>query len=74
MDRRMNVQGKITVNVILDKEGKVVKVETESGPGSLRKAAEEAVKRSKFKPAVVNGQPVSASGYIVFNFVPGNRE
>lgn len=68
MDRRLNVQGKITVNVILDKEGKIVKVETESGPNSLRKSAEEAVRRSKFKPATVNGQPVGASGYLVFNF------
>ncbi|MBX3283438.1 MAG: TonB family protein [Acidobacteria bacterium] len=68
MDRRMNVQGKITVNVILDKEGKVVKVETESGPNSLRRSAEEAVRRSKFKPATVNGQPVGASGYLTFNF------
>jgi len=68
MDRRLNVQGKITVNVILDKEGKVVKVDTESGPSSLRKSAEEAVRRSKFKPATVNGQPVGASGYMVFNF------
>lgn len=68
MDRRMNVQGKITVNIVLDKEGKVVKVETESGPGSLRRAAEDAVRRSKFKPATVNGQPVGASGYLTFNF------
>lgn len=68
MDRRLNVQGKITVYVILDKDGKVVKVDTESGPNSLRKSAEEAVRRSKFKPATVNGQPVGASGYIVFNF------
>lgn len=68
MDRRLNVQGKITVNIILDNTGKVVKVETESGPNSLRKSAEEAVRRSKFKPATVNGQAVGASGYIVFNF------
>ncbi|KXK02956.1 MAG: hypothetical protein UZ17_ACD001001404 [Acidobacteria bacterium OLB17] len=68
MDRRMNVQGKITVNVILDKEGKVVKVDTDSGPGSLRRAAEDAVRRSKFKPATVNGQAVGASGYLIFNF------
>lgn len=68
MERRMNVQGRITVNVILDSAGKVVKVDTESGPSSLRKSAEEAVRRSKFKPATVNGQPVGASGYLVFNF------
>jgi len=68
MDRRLNVQGKITVNVILDKDGKVVKVDTESGPSSLRKSAEEAVRRSKFKPATINGQPVGASGYLIFNF------
>lgn len=68
MDRRMNVQAKITVNVILDKEGKVVKVDTDSGPVSLRRSAEDAVRRSKFKPAMLNGQPVGASGHLIFNF------
>jgi len=36
----------------------------------LRQAAEDAVKRSKFKPVLYEGQPVKASGYITFNFMP----
>lgn len=68
-DRRLGIQGRVTVKVGLDAEGKVTSAEASDGPRSLRAAAEDAVRRSKFKPVTTAGQPVAASGYIVFNFV-----
>lgn len=70
LDRRMNIQGKVTVQITLSESGKIVDAQATEGPKSLRNAAVEAVKRSTFKPVTVQGKPVSASGYIVYNFVP----
>ncbi len=70
LDRRMNIQGKVTVQITLSETGKLIDAQATEGPKSLRNAAVEAVKRSTFKPMTVQGKPVSASGYIVYNFVP----
>jgi TonB family protein len=70
IDRRMNIQGKVTVQITLDEKGKLTDAQATEGPKSLRIAAVEAVRRSTFKPVMLQGKPVSASGYIVYNFVP----
>ncbi len=68
-DRRMGNQGKITVQILLDEEGKVLTVSTTEGSRTLRAAAEDAVRKSKFNPIMVGGRTVKATGYITFNFV-----
>lgn len=68
-DRRMGFQGKITVQISLDEEGKAVSITTADGPRTLRSSAEDAVRKSKFNPIMVDGQPVKGTGYITFNFV-----
>lgn len=70
IDRRMNIQGKVTVQITLSETGKLIDAQATEGPKSLRIAAVEAVRRSTFKPVMLQGKPVSASGYIVYNFVP----
>ncbi|HMT07828.1 MAG TPA: TonB family protein [Pyrinomonadaceae bacterium] len=69
LDRRMGLQGKVVVQVTLDERGKVIEVQATSGPKGLRRAAEDAVNRSKFNPVVVEGAPAKVTGYIVFNFI-----
>lgn len=69
IDRRMGYQGKVTVQISLDEEGKVVSLTTADGPRTLRAAAEDAVRRSKFNPVTVDGKGVKAAGFITFNFV-----
>jgi TonB family protein len=66
--RKANIEGKVTVNVTLDTQGNVVSAKAESGHPFLRQAAEEAAKRSKFKPAMFGETPVKATGFIVYNF------
>jgi hypothetical protein len=34
----------------------------------LRQSAEDAAKRSKFKPALFNGNPIKSKGSITYNF------
>ncbi|MGA9995871.1 MAG: energy transducer TonB [Pyrinomonadaceae bacterium] len=62
------IVGIVKVYVVVDENGAVAAVQSTDGPVLLRKAAEDAARRWKFNPTVVDGQPVRISGYINFNF------
>ena len=66
--RAARITGKVTVFLMLDEKGAVAKIERTDGPELLRGAAADAARRWKFRPTVVNGQPVRVSGFINFNF------
>lgn len=66
--RQAHVTGKVTVYLIVDEKGEVASIERTDGPQLLRRAAEDAARHWKFRPTVVNGQPVRVTGYISFNF------
>ena len=68
MARQSRVEGKVSVEVELDLEGNVVSTDATSGPAMLRQAAEDAAKKSKFKPAMFNGEPIKAKGVVTYNF------
>ena len=65
--KTMRTVGTVRVDLIVDEDGKP-EVQNASGPGMLKQAAQDAVKRWKFKPFTRGGQPVKASGYVNFNF------
>lgn len=67
--KNLNLQGQVTVQVLINEEGKVVEVEATDGHRVLSDAAEQAARRSRFKPTLIDGKPVKAKGYIVYNFV-----
>lgn len=66
--RRSSVEGRVVVEVELNEEGEVVSAKASSGPAMLRGAAEDAAKRSKFKPGLFNNRPIKAKGVIIYNF------
>lgn len=66
--KNAGVVGVVKVYVVVDENGAVAAVQSTDGPVLLRKAAEDAARRWKFNPTVVDGQPVRVSGYISFNF------
>jgi protein TonB len=63
-----HVTGVVTVFLELDEKGAVAVVHRTDGPQLLRQAAVEAARKWKFKPTVVDGQPVRVIGYINFSF------
>jgi len=67
--KKLNAQGKVTVQIALDEQGKVVSAKATSGNSLLRSAGEDAARRSKFKPILVNNQLVKVNGFIIYNFV-----
>jgi TonB family protein len=66
--QRSNVEGKVSVDVELNEEGEVVSAKATSGHQMLRGSAEDAAKRSTFKPGLYNGRPIKAKAVIVYNF------
>jgi tetratricopeptide (TPR) repeat protein len=66
--QRLNIEGKVSVAVEIDEEGNVVKAESNDGHKLLRDAAEDAARKSKFKPFMFDGTPIRARGILVYSF------
>jgi TonB family protein len=56
--KKDKVQGKVVLNAIIDKDGNIEKLTVVSGPKELRKSATDAVRTWKYKPFLLNGNPV----------------
>ena len=69
---RRGIGGTVRVQVTVAPDGSVdrMAVATSSGDRNLDRAAMEAVRRWRFKPAMRNGQPVSATVLIPLDFTP----
>jgi len=66
--QRSGIAGQVKVEVTWDGQGKVISAKAVEGPSLLRGVSEDAARKSKFKPRTIEGKPVKARGYIVFNF------
>jgi protein TonB len=53
---------------VIDKDGSIRDVQVKSGPPLLAQAAIEAVKAWRYKPYMLNGQPVEVDTQITINF------
>ena len=68
--RAAGAAGAVSVQVLLDVDGKILSAQAVSGHRLLQFAAREAACRSKFPSTRLQGQPVMMSGAITYNFVP----
>jgi TonB family protein len=67
--RKARVQGVVIVQAIIDKQGAVTNVKVLKGlPMGLEEAAVDAIKQWKFKPATLNGRPVTVYYNLTVNF------
>jgi protein TonB len=66
--KRMRASGIITVDVVIDVNGKVISAKASSGNPILQQAATQAALRARFSPTTLSGQPVKVSGVINYNF------
>jgi TonB family protein len=66
--RQMKVQGAVSLQALISRDGSIQELEILSGPGILAAAAREAVKQWHFKPYLQNGQPVETQARITVNF------
>ncbi len=66
--RQMKVQGAVSLQALIARDGTIQELEIMSGPDILAAAAREAVKQWHFKPYLQNGQPVETQARITVNF------
>jgi TonB family protein len=66
--RQMKVQGAVSLQALIARDGTIQQLEILSGPEILATAAREAVKQWHFKPYLQNGQPVETLARITVNF------
>ena len=67
--RQSKASGAVSVQVLVDEAGNVIKASVISGHPKLREAAATAARKAKFKPTLLSGVPVKVSGVITYNFV-----
>lgn len=67
--RQAHASGVVTVEILVDEQGRVLSAQATSGHPLLREAARQAALQARFTPTQLNGQPVKVSGMINYNFV-----
>ena len=70
--KRLHIQGTVSVQVLVDEQGRVISAKAVSGSSFLVPEAQKAALQARFSPTLLSGQPVKVSGLITYNFVLGN--
>jgi protein TonB len=66
--RMQKIQGVVMLDALIDESGKVVSTTVISGPQPLVVAAQQAVQNWKYKPAQLNGKPVTVHAKVNVRF------
>ena len=66
--KRMRTSGIVTIEVVVDENGKVMSAQATSGPLALRDAAVQAALKAKFSVTTLSGHPVKVTGVINYKF------
>jgi len=66
--KQANIQGDIVVKTTIDQKGNVVNMQIVSGPAMLRGPAIAALRRWRYEPSTLNGQPISVQMLVTIKF------
>jgi periplasmic protein TonB len=66
--KQAGVQGRVSVQVLIDEKGNVISATAIDGHPTLRVAAQKAALQAKFSPTTLSGLPVRVSGVITYDF------
>ncbi len=66
--RAAHIQGVVVLTAIIDKEGNIQNLQVMSGHPMLVPAAIEAVKQWRYKPFLLNGQPLKVETAVTVTF------
>jgi protein TonB len=69
--RQARIQGSVVLHAIIDKDGNVAQLEVVSGHPLLVQAALDAVRSWRYKPTLLNGDPVEVDTTITVTFTMG---
>jgi len=68
LGQHSRVQGSVVLQAIIGADGSIENLRVVSGPAILTTAAQQAVRQWRFKPYLLNGQPVETKTRITVNF------
>jgi protein TonB len=66
------IQGQVVLSAIISKSGQIETLQTISGHPMLASAAKEAVRQWRYRPYILNGEPIEVETQITVNFKLGN--
>ncbi len=66
--RKRNISGTVDLEIEIDAQGRVTKAKPISGPQLFHAAAEDAVRKWRFKPATLGGSNVASQGKVTVVF------
>ncbi len=67
--RKKHIQGTVILHVVISQQGDVAEVSVVSGDPMLTESAIEAAKQWKYRPYLLNGNPVEVETQFQLNFV-----
>lgn len=67
--RNVRGSGAVTVSILIDENGKVIKAGARNGSPLVQGVSREAACKAKFSPTVIDGKPVKVSGVLTYAFV-----
>jgi periplasmic protein TonB len=71
--RNARIQGSVVLSALISKQGTIENLQVLSGHPLLVQAAIEAVKQWRYRPYILNSEPVEVETQITVNFTLGNR-
>lgn len=69
---RTRTQGTVVLHALISKDGSIESLQVVSGHPFLARAALEAVRQWRYRPYLLNGQPIEVETQITVNFTLGN--
>ena len=66
--RQLHIQGRVSVQVLIDEQGRVISATAMDGHALLKLAAQKAALEAQFSPTTLGNQPVRVSGVITYDF------
>ena len=67
--RQARVQGQVVLRAVISREGTIENLQVLSGPPMLVRAAVNAVQQWRYRPYVLNGEPIEVETEVKVNFV-----
>ena len=69
----IRLQGTVVLHALISKEGTIESLQVVSGHPFLARAAKDVVQQWRYRPYILNGQPVEIETQITVNFKLGNE-
>jgi protein TonB len=67
--KQLRIQGSVIVKAVISREGTIELAQVVSGQGLLAPAALAAIRQWRYRPYLLNGDPVEVETQITVNFV-----